>query len=243
MLLMLNNKASGDTAPTLAEVLAVANTAEVHDFTDTSTMWQDTAQTTAVTSTNDPVASVEDLTTNGRDLEQSTPADRPTYDGEGLLGNGSNQFITNDWGSAESQPVTTTLSFKYLGVANSVFIMDGTRNPNRHIFGVQSTNDNWGISAGNALVGWSTDYDANDHVVTIEFNGASSKVWFDGVLVFDAGDGDAGPDAMIGYTLLAAFSAGSNANARIYRLISNTGQVSDADRAIYEGWADVKGVI
>lgn len=66
--------------PDTAEIVALAESLTsglVLDFTDFSSLFQDTAGTTPVTSAGDPVALAKDLTTNGFDFSQGTSANRP----------------------------------------------------------------------------------------------------------------------------------------------------------------------
>lgn len=57
--------------------LSLPNTIYWHDFSDFSTMWQDSAKTTPVTATGQPVGYVVDKTGNGHDLHQPTAGNRP----------------------------------------------------------------------------------------------------------------------------------------------------------------------
>ena len=50
------------------------------DATDTSTLYQDSSKTTAVSSDNDPVGCWEDKSGNGFDHDQGTSINRPTFD-------------------------------------------------------------------------------------------------------------------------------------------------------------------
>ncbi len=50
-----------------------------YDFSDISTLWQDSGMTTPVTTNGDPIGAVEDKTVNAQHLTQATAGNRPTY--------------------------------------------------------------------------------------------------------------------------------------------------------------------
>lgn len=68
-----------------------------YDPSDLSTMFQDTAGTTPVTTDGDPVGRINDKSGNGRNLLQATAASRPLYKTSGglhwLLFDGSDDFL------------------------------------------------------------------------------------------------------------------------------------------------------
>jgi hypothetical protein len=67
------------------------------DPSDLSTLWKDTAGTSAVTSDGDAVARIDDKSGNGNNLLQATLANRPLYKTSGglswLLFDGSNDYV------------------------------------------------------------------------------------------------------------------------------------------------------
>ena len=50
-----------------------------YDFSDITTLFQDDAKTTPVTTNGDPIGAVEDKTGNGQDLTQSNASNKPVY--------------------------------------------------------------------------------------------------------------------------------------------------------------------
>lgn len=74
-----------------------------YDFTDTSTLWQDTAGTTPVSADDDAIARIDDLSGNAINLLQSTASLRPTFssdsNGIGLKFNAVNDYIEQSFGS------------------------------------------------------------------------------------------------------------------------------------------------
>lgn len=69
-----------------------------YDPSDISTLWQDSARTTAVTTAGDPVGAIDDKSGNARHLLQATAGSRPTYQVDGnsrpyLLFDGSDDII------------------------------------------------------------------------------------------------------------------------------------------------------
>ena len=81
----------------ITDLFAGSQKGFAYDFSDLSTMWQDTAGTTAVTAVDQLVARVDDLSGNGNHLIQSTSDSRPILkqDSKGyyLLFDGTNDFF------------------------------------------------------------------------------------------------------------------------------------------------------
>lgn len=68
-----------------ADLFANGEDGAWYDPSDLSTLWQDTAGTSAVTTAGQSVARIDDKSGNGRHLTQATAADRPTYQSSGGL--------------------------------------------------------------------------------------------------------------------------------------------------------------
>ena len=63
------------------------------DFTDTATLFQDSAGTTPVTAASQPVGRVLDKSGQGNHFIQSTSASRPAYNGAGITPDGVDDFM------------------------------------------------------------------------------------------------------------------------------------------------------
>jgi len=83
-----------------------------YDPSDLSTLWQDTAGTTAVTASNQSVARIDDKSGNGRHLTQGTTTSRPTYQESGgvhwLQFDGSDDLLVT---SSNATPMFSNAAF------------------------------------------------------------------------------------------------------------------------------------
>ena len=84
-----------------------------YDFSDTSTLWQDTSGTTQADADNDPVARVDDIGPNSLNITQATAAYQPKYNSSdgGVDGDGSNDCLANS-SVAMPEPVTIGIRAK-----------------------------------------------------------------------------------------------------------------------------------
>lgn len=87
------------------------------DFSDTSTMWQDTSATTPVTTNGDPVARIDDKSGNGYNAQQATVSAQPTYDS-------SLDAASSDGGDFLTVPSSTaTFSFMHKDTGVGIFVL------------------------------------------------------------------------------------------------------------------------
>ena len=84
-----------------------------YDFSDLSTMWQNSAMTTAVASSTDPIRVIEDKSANGFDLDSGSDAARPTYTESGGLRfadfDGSNDYLGQTTSTVFQNSTTTSV--------------------------------------------------------------------------------------------------------------------------------------
>lgn len=100
-----------------AELFANGEQGAWYDPSDLSTLFQDAAGTTPVTSHGDPVGLVLDKSGNGRNLTQSTTAARPVYQTNGTLHwlrfDGSDDFMSTapvDFSATDEMSVITGIT-------------------------------------------------------------------------------------------------------------------------------------
>lgn len=66
------------------------------DYSDTSTLWQDTSATTAATTNGDPIARIDDKSGNGRYYEQGTASKQPVVTTGGATFDAVDYLISSD---------------------------------------------------------------------------------------------------------------------------------------------------
>lgn len=232
---------SAASGPTVDDMLALTP-GLLLDPSDFGNLYQDVARTTPVTADSDPVGSSSDLSGNNRHLSVfgGTASRRPLASDGGVQFDATNDCLINNWGTV-AQPLSITLSFKYGAVANSkVLVATGS-------LAVGFTSYCWINSSGNFAyfadnnVTILAPADTNEHVMTLEYNGASSNVFLDGVQVVT--NQNVGNDGTSGLVLGANAIGSANANVLIRRLFLKGAILSTADRQLVESWVDVKGII
>ena len=84
-----------------------------YDFTDTSTMWQESTKNNQVSSNGDSIGYVEDISGNGRDIHQTTSSARPTWNSTYGYDGGSGDYLINTSSVSLSQPFMVGAAFRY----------------------------------------------------------------------------------------------------------------------------------
>lgn len=108
------------------------------DSNDLSTLFQDSARTTPVTSDGDPVGAWDDKSGNGNHLTQATASERPVYRTSGGLSwvefDQVDDNLTVTFGAPISQIVTSSIAFR-TGTEPSAtlgYLWDSVDGTNRH---------------------------------------------------------------------------------------------------------------
>jgi hypothetical protein len=235
-----------DEGVTTEDMLALSPDA-LFDTSDITNLYQDESRSTSVTSVNDPIASLTDLTSHARHLAIASgqTAQRPVWNGEGAEFDGVNDSLFHDWSGtgaqALTQPVTQVVSFTMLSPAGvSERIVTGRAANARHLI-TRNPSGKLILHAGATIDPDAALNEGASYVVTFEVNGTSSNVWLNGVQI--ATNEDAGHYALEGVRFAADFTGTGNGHAVIYRYFVKEGTLSSAQRADVEAWADVKGVI
>jgi hypothetical protein len=112
-LVLLNRRRRGSVAFSPVSLFAASEPGVWYDPSDLTTMFQDTAGTTPVTTPGQTVARINDKSGRGNNATQATTASRPTY-GIVPLGGRRNLLLNTDTLATQSVTVTAvphTLSF------------------------------------------------------------------------------------------------------------------------------------
>jgi hypothetical protein len=166
------------------------------DFSDLTTLYTDSGRTTLISANGDPLGGVTDKGGAGHHLAQSTAGSRPLSSWAAQNGLAVATFDgTDDWLQASlsmPQPNYVATVARYTTVSTSP-ILDGAGNDLR----IWSSNASTFISlyCGGQLDSGATT-PAAWHLIEALFNGASSKIWIDGVLAASGSIGTAAATAI-----------------------------------------------
>lgn len=144
---------------------------------------------------------------------------------------GNDDHLEHDFGSAISQPITIILSTDVIG-SNTNAILAGSDNLTRCQIQQDNSNRLLGYAGSNLLSGRTAPMEKA--VVAMEFNGASSKIYVNGVLT---ATGNMGSDTT-DFLTLAAWAdatsewAGSMYGAMLINRLLTTGSGGELDRAM-----------
>lgn len=146
--------------------------------------FQDSAGTTPIAADGDPLGLAKDKTANANDLKQASGANRPIYRGP------TGPYVTFDalakvmqtaaFSGAISQPYTIASVWKFDSLTTGYTVHDGIASGNRCSLYLNSPAV-LNVYAGAAANVVGVTPDTNIHRTIIEVNGASSRIWYDGV--------------------------------------------------------------
>ena len=189
-----------------SNVFNCAVPAYIFDPTDISTMYQTDPATTAVASSNDPIGWYRSKGFAWLPATQSTANFKPQYQASyinstpAVVGDGSNDFLRVTNLPIIPQPLTVIFAAKIGTVVNSAMFFDcGGTSTNRARFNVSSTG--FLAMVAGSTVASTTAADTNPHVYCLVYNGTSSKMYRDGILI---AAGNAGTQGIEGLTLMAS---------------------------------------
>ena len=143
----------------LAAIVAADGSAGWFDPSDLSTIFQDSAGTTAITADGDPTGLFQDKSGNGYHYSQSTAAARPTYKTDGtyhwIQSDGVDDTLTalHRFGLAANPNLTVSVAVEAISVATfDTLLTIGSGTGNLGI-GLDGTGQGWKFSGGNAYFG------------------------------------------------------------------------------------------
>lgn len=225
---------------TPADLFASGEAGAWYDPSDLSTLWQDTAGTTAVTADGQSVARIDDKSGNGNNLTQATASKRPVYKTAGglhwLLTDGVDDVIAGSPGAFTSQSILCAAKSEH------------TTGNTRRFWGRAATSQQAGIFDNSGAWGYFSteagtvaalggDCRTTAGVVSITSSGAANAIpYVNGVAgsTFDPHDSlTSGTE----YALGAGDSAGNQSiNSKQYGFIGINRVLSSAERQDAENW-------
>ena len=214
------------------------------DASDISTLWQDSARTTAVASDADPVGAWDDKSGNDYHILQATSSKRGEYKTsvqnslDIVRFDGTDDAIRNSSEPPEaSQPNTMAAVFKMTSsTAAYHHAIDSGTTVKRQIMGSSNT-ENWNIYSG-AFLANGANNTTTFHLWYGEYNSSSSIFRMD---KSEVASGDAGSQAATGLNVGSAFSGtASNFNGDFCEIILYDSALSDGDRDSLETYLEDK---
>lgn len=190
----------------------LSNVALWLDASDSSTLFQDSARTTAASSDSDPIGCWKDKSSNSRNATQTTANQKPILKLAALNSlpviqwDGSNDYLANTTDIGLAQPNTILIVAKQTS-GEGRFIDCDQANTNRQLFTINAGSGFAQSYAGTILQG-STDRRGSWGSWAIVFNGASSIIYRGGSV--EAGSGNAGTKSFGAYVL------GADRNASVF---------------------------
>ena len=204
-------------------------------------LWFDASDTSTITESGGAVSQWDDKSGNGNDVTQGTAANQPTTGSRTLNSLNVLDFDTTDYMSnatvTASQPITVFHVAESDAdlVAATSYLFDSTNNLDR-ISNRAHSGSRYRLNAG-------TDVNVNGRtnsaqLLRIVFNGASTTVHIDGVLVVTGSPGAGGLD---GFTLGARFDSiypwdGSVAEMIFVDGTLTAGEIADTETYLANKW-------
>lgn len=239
-------KAAGGVADPRAAVLALSPEL-LYDMNDNATMYQDEAKSTAVASTSDPVAVVEDLGSTGEALviDAGQTARRPLRTADGIAFDGVNDGLLKAYTSLSlSNPYTVIFSCKSNVFGNNDYLWAGDAGggyyPAMLIYDTAGDRDfvfnpPYATSAG---TGW--DHGTTYNIFAIKYISGSSACIMrrNGVELAGATIGTARAFEALALGRAYGHATAFNSNVDFRHFFVKDGAMSDGDIGTVEAWMD-----
>lgn len=211
-----------------------------YDPSDLSTLWQDAAGTTPVTSDSDPVGRIDDKSGNGRHATQGTAGSRPLYHVSGgvhwLEFDGTDDGLQAAF--SISQPFERISAIRQLSWTAGDQVYGGVTANAGTLYQVNVSPQLVFFDGTFAVYNSDADMD-EDAIVTELHDGASSTSTINRGT---PATGDPGTDAPGGITIGNNFIASGAADMRFYGLVM-AATLSGAERVLLEDWLAAKAGI
>lgn len=214
-----------------------------YDFSDASTLFTNTSRTTPVSADGDAIAGVTDKSGNSRHLSQNTLGLRPLYklnqvnSLSSALYDGSDDVL-NTTSFSFSQPNTVFMVAKFTGTlgTNSGALSDGLSARQQIWYSNNVPNSKLSIYAGSVVQGTS-NMTNNATLISVIFNGASSKTWINGtadLVNVNAGANGINAGQQIGFSSTIPWKG------PYCERIEYSGSLSDSDRISVQNYLNTK---
>lgn len=218
------------------------------DFSDMGTMFQDSAGSTPVTAASQPVGRVLDVSGQGRTLQQTTSAARPTYNGAGITPDAVDDFLVT------SANLNLTACDKVI-VGMGYRKVDGTTRVQAELSALpvsaafshqssvsQTVNAQGSLAGTNALFGTERANEYGAHIARHSIPGDLSEVWWNGTKGTN-GTGDKGTGNFGNFPLYLFSRAGTGfftntptRRALVFGIPVAGPQMSDGDIELIREW-------
>lgn len=213
-----------------------------YDFSDRSSLFQDSAGTIPVTADSQPVGMIKDKSGRGNHLLQATAASRPLYKTDGtyswLEGDGVDDWLQGLFTIA--QPYDRLCALRQISWTLNERIIAGGVSPLGILYQT-SPASSMAIYNGGSIDLPSFLPIGTDGVITESYNGTSSRIALNNNAY---GTYDAGPGVPGGLTLFAdGDHASLYGNARIYNIIIRQGTMTDKQITDTRNWLAAKAGI
>ena len=184
-----------------------------------------------------------DASDNGRDAENGTSSQQPTFvlNSVDMKGKPVVRFATDDSldtaiVTAIGQPSTIFAVYRGVDFAQTQYVYDGNNNAtHRQRLGITSSQI---VMYAGTIQPYATSWPRGVILNTVEYNGSSSKIYDNGALILTA---DAGSKGWDGLTIGADYTdTGSNFNGDIAEIIVYSEILSDTNRSNVETYLGAK---
>jgi len=223
------NGGAGSAAAFDPAMLFDGDTGFVFDFSDGSTIFQETSSPSTASGNGDPIGTVLDLSGNGNHISAATDANRPTYSSDGYGSfDGSDDYLT----AAFTLNQTLTLVFSARAVGSIFFdilIAGGATSASIS----QDSGANVLTLFCGGVVGAIPFSNGEDFVITARASGATSRI------AKNSGSyttGNAGATNFGGITLGARNDGVNPCEARFYRAIGIGRDLNDDEITAARIW-------
>lgn len=213
-----------------------------YDPSDLSSMWQDSAGTTAA-AVDSPVGKINDKSGNGHHLTQSTSSKRPLLRQAGSLyylefDGVDDRLFSAAFGSAFVQANMIALGAKTDVTGADYLVVDSTTDGSRNAIAVSNYNaGKWIAWSGSNEVPLGTASTSAAQVLIATFSGTSTTGEINGVA---GSTGDGGTNSMNGISLGGRFSDNYSYDGRIHALVVLDTPATGGDLAALRNWLGTK---